>query len=318
MAENPPNGAIIDYYLKAAAERAGDARDSRRRRRVGPALLERRSGRRRAIRTRSRCNAVWQRRRRSRCRRRPACTGACGICRHAAGGGGRSRRRWRRRPRRGGRARGPVHGAPHGRRPTYTRPLIGDARIRVALQERPFGLSSGHRAGDRSHERVPLRSRRRKRGPSRSRSFSMSSRLVLVDCGIGRVGSRAEGLGLVLGDLRNRDEPVAARYRRRGGSPLARRSGECACRSLVARRGLVPHLRRRRDDRGGRRALSPDAPLAPADDPAGPRARPADDPPAARPHHSVAPRNASCCGSRMTGCSSGHTISRDSRAVDRS
>ena len=44
-AENPPTGAIIDYYLKSARDRAGDARDPRRAAAASvAALLERRSG----------------------------------------------------------------------------------------------------------------------------------------------------------------------------------------------------------------------------------------------------------------------------------
>ena len=58
-AENPPAGAIIDYYLKSALAGAGGARNPRRVRRGRPPLRERRSRRSRAIRTRCSVQTVW-------------------------------------------------------------------------------------------------------------------------------------------------------------------------------------------------------------------------------------------------------------------
>ena len=53
-AENPPTGAIIDYYLKAAASGSGDDRDPERRRRRPSAATRAPIRCRRSIRTRSR------------------------------------------------------------------------------------------------------------------------------------------------------------------------------------------------------------------------------------------------------------------------
>ena len=162
QAENPPTGAIIDYYLKARCVCARCRSRSSTAPVTSSAATRATIGCSHAIRTRSPCRRSG-RRRRSRCRRRPACTGGCGISARPRRRRPRprcGRRRWWRRPR--PRRRVP-HGALHGSAHRRRQDLHAAARGSRGSARRVLVLSGALDLTTPGPIEVPLRSKRQRR-----------------------------------------------------------------------------------------------------------------------------------------------------------